>query len=94
MSIFNQITIQGRIKIVDKLENSFATIVTMPAPDEYSSPQNARILSSKRIGNKGDEFTGECRPNGYHRVTQGKRPNADGEFPRYNNCDGYFTLIE
>lgn len=94
MSIVNQATLQGRIKVRDKLTNSFATIITLPAPDEYSSPQSVRVLSSKSLGQKGDEITVEARVCGFHRVTVGKRPNADGELPKYNNCDGYFSAIE
>lgn len=94
MSTVNQITLMGRIKVRDKLTNSFATIITLPAPDEYSSPQSVRVISVKSLGQKGDDVTIEARPCGFHRVNVGKRPNADGELPRFNNCDGYFSAIE
>lgn len=86
--------LRGRIKIIEKTKQAFATFIVLPATDEWTSPQTVKVLSKNRLGEKEDVITVVARPCGYHRVNIGKRPGPDGELPSFNNCDGYFSAIE
>lgn len=90
----NTCTLSGRVKLTEKTNNAHVTLLTLPSPDQYSQPQTVRILSSMRLGGKDEEITAFCRPMGYHKIVTGKKPDQHGELPRYNNVDGYFSLIE
>ena len=91
----NECWLRGRIRIIEKTKkNTIVTVMDLPAINEWARPQTVKVLSLKRIGDKDDVITVQTRPCGYLNVQTGKRPNADGGLPTYNNVEGYFEAIE
>lgn len=50
----NQAFLAGRVNAVRKAEDVVFTEVTLPAPDQYSSPATVEIRSRKRLGQVGE----------------------------------------
>jgi hypothetical protein len=63
----NQTVIRGRVTEVKRTDTAVYTDVTLPAPDQYSSPQNVRIVSNRFIGKPGEDITQRCAIKGYRR---------------------------
>ncbi|MDR2838390.1 MAG: hypothetical protein LBV49_07500 [Azonexus sp.] len=63
----NQTLIRGRILEVKRTENAVYTDVVLPAPDQYSQPNNVRIVSSRLLGKPGEDLTQLCQVKGYRR---------------------------
>lgn len=71
----NQAVIRGRIIEVKRTENAVYTDVVLPAPDQYSQPQNVRIVSNRLLGKPGDDLTQRCALKGYRRAYTDKTGN-------------------
>lgn len=71
----NQAVIRGRIVEVKRTENACYTDVVLPAPDQYSQPQNVRIVSSRLLGKPGEDLTQRCQVKGYRRSYTDKQGN-------------------
>ncbi|MEN9481591.1 MAG: hypothetical protein RLZZ298_2986 [Pseudomonadota bacterium] len=69
----NQAVIRGRILEVNRGENAVYTDVTLPAPDQYSTPQNIRIVSNRLLGKPGEDLTQRVQLKGYRRSYQDKQ---------------------
>lgn len=85
----NQVVIRGRIGDVKRTENACYTDVTLPAPDQFSSPQHVRIVSSRLLGKPGEDLTQRCAVKGYRRSYIDKK---SGE--RAFACDVTLSAIE
>lgn len=85
----NQAIIRGRIVEVKRTENACYTDVVLPAPDQYSSPQNVRIVSTRLLGKPNEDITQRVTIKGYRRAytdkTTGQRAYA---------CDIALSAIE
>lgn len=71
----NQAVIRGRVLEVKRTENAVYTDVVLPAPDQYSQPQNVRIVSARMLGKPGDDITQRCQIKGYRRSYTDKHGN-------------------
>lgn len=85
----NQAVVRGRIIEVNRGENAVYTDVVLPAPDQYSSPQNIRIVSGRLLGKPGEDITQRVQLKGYRR---GYNDKQTGE-KRYA-CDIALSAIE
>lgn len=45
----------------------FLTLVKLPAPDEFTSPQTIEVRSTERLGEVGSDWRGKVRIGGYAR---------------------------
>lgn len=63
----NQAVIRGRIVEVKRTENAVYTDVVLPAPDQYSQPQNVRVVSSRLLGKPQEDITQRVAIKGYRR---------------------------
>lgn len=68
----NQSIIRGRILEVKRTENAVYTDVVLPAPDQYSQPQNVRVVSNRLLGKPGEDITQRVAIKGYRRRYQDK----------------------
>jgi hypothetical protein len=72
--------IEGRVVSVRSFPTQagrlFATVVTMPAVDEYTSPARVEILSESKLASVGDTLRHKCRVGGRPRSYTSK---ASGE---------------
>ena len=84
----NQAVIRGRIVEVNRTENATYTDVVLPAPDQYSSPQNIRIVSARLIGKPGEDITQRVQIKGYRRSYNDK--SGEKRFA----CDIALSAIE
>lgn len=74
-----QVVLSGRInfvRVVNGAEKSFLTLMTLPAPDSYSSPSTVEVRSLERFGAVGDEVVIRCRLLGFKRSFQRKDPET------------------
>lgn len=85
----NQAVIRGRVLEVNRTANAVYTDVTLPAADQYTSPQTVRIVSGRLIGKPNEDITCRVAVKGYRRKYQDK---ATGE-QRYG-CDVVLSAVE
>lgn len=71
----------------------FITIVKLPAPDEYTSPQTVELRSRIPLGEFGDTFSGKVRIGGYGRSYQATDPET-GEKRTVQTADNSLTVVE
>lgn len=69
----------------------FVTVVKLPAPDAYSTPQTVELRSAERLGDVGEDWTGRVRVGGYGRTYTKTGP--DGESVRVLTADNHLTVI-
>lgn len=74
----NQAVIRGRIIDVERRDSYTLTDVVLPAPDQFSQPQNIRISSVRSIGRKGDDITQRVAIEGYRRKYTSKKTGEEG----------------
>lgn len=79
----NQAIIAGRVKEVRRTDNVTFTVVTLPAPDEYTQPQTVEISSRSMIGRPHEDVTVKVTVGGY-----GKK------FTRKDGSDGLQVVIK
>jgi hypothetical protein len=74
-----RITKQRRIKT--QSGTLFFTLVKLPSPDEYTSPQTVELRSSARLGQDGDDWQGRVRIGGYGRSYSVVDPETGEKVP-------------
>lgn len=84
----NQTVIRGRVHEINRTENATYTDIILPAPDQFSSPQNIRVVSGRLIGKPGEDVTVRCQIKGYRRKYQDK--HGDTKYA----CDISLSAIE
>jgi hypothetical protein len=72
----NTAVIRGRITEVKRTENACYTDIVLPSPDNYSQPQNVRVVSSRMLGKPGEDLTVRVAIKGYRRKYQDKQGNS------------------
>ena len=63
----NQSFIRGRITDVNRNENGCYTRITLPAPDQYSSPQSIEVRSKSMLGKPQDDVSVRVSIAGFRR---------------------------
>lgn len=58
---------RGRIIEVNRCQNAVYTDAVLPAADQYTQPQNVRIVSSRLLGKPGEDITVRVALKGYRR---------------------------
>jgi len=90
-------TLVGRIaakRAINTREGrQFITIVKLPAPDEYTSPQTVELRSRAPLGEVGDQFMGRVRVGGYGRSYQATDAET-GEKRTVQTADNSLTVLE
>ncbi|GHD66100.1 hypothetical protein [Jeongeupia chitinilytica] len=61
----NQALLAGRVNAVRKADEYVYTEITLPAPDEYTSPQSVEVRSRKRLGQVGETIETRVLCGGY-----------------------------
>lgn len=89
----NVAVIAGRVQEKRRAGDYVYTVVTLPAPDEYSAPMFAEIRSAKSIGDKGDDVKIPVRLGGF-RAKPFKYTNDDGEVISRRPVNNSFIAIE
>ena len=79
----NQATVAGRVREVRRTDNATFTVVTLPAPDEYTQPQTVEISSRGMIGRPQEDVTVKVAIGGY-----GKK------FTRKDGTDGLQVIVQ
>lgn len=89
--------LKGRISKVRRIKTNqgplFLTIVRLPAPDEYTSPQTVELRSVNRLGGEGEDWQGRVRIGGFGRsysVTDAET----GEKVTVATADVNLTVVE
>lgn len=68
----NQALIVGRVKEVRRTDNGVFTLVTLPAPDEYTQPQLVEVTSTVLLGRPGEDVQIKVTLGGYGKKFQRK----------------------
>lgn len=84
----NQALIVGRVREVRRTDNGTFTVITLPAPDEYTQPQTVEVASAGMIGRVNEDVTVKVALGGYGKKFQ-RRDGTPGF--QVNN---QFRLIE
>lgn len=63
----NQAFIRGRVIEVKRTEAGCYTAITLPAPDQYSSPQAVEVRSKAILGRPNEDVTVRVSVGGYRR---------------------------
>lgn len=79
----NQALVVGRVREVRRTDNATFTVVTLPAPDEYTPPQTVEIASRGMIGRPQEDVTIKVAIGGY-----GKK------FTRKDGTDGLQVIVQ
>lgn len=85
--------IAARRSISTRDGRRFLTVVKLPAPDEFTSPQTVEILSSAQLGEVGDTFAGKVQIGGFGRSYQAQDPET-GDKRTIQTADVRLTAIE
>lgn len=64
-----QSSIKGRVANVRRIQTQtgglYLTLITVPSPDEYSSPSSLEVQSTKKLAEKGEDITVNVHISGY-----------------------------
>lgn len=71
----NQAILRGRVLEVKRTEDKTYTVITLPAPDSFSSPQNVEVRSDRLLGKPQEDITLRVVVGGYRRSYK----NSHGE---------------
>lgn len=69
----------------------YYTIVSTPAPDEFSMPSSFRLTSAQSLGNVGDKINAKIALSGYVRQKKYK-DNKTGEMKDFTDCNTYLNV--
>lgn len=69
------------------------TIVRLPSPDEYTSPQTVELRSVAKLGDNGEEWQGRVRIGGYGR-SYNQTDTETGEKTPVATADITLTVVE
>jgi len=84
--------IKGRIIGSRKAGKQVATLIVIPAPDAYTSPQTVEVLSERRLGEVQEECAITCRVGGFRRAYN--RSDSDGRQERVQTADNKLYAVE
>lgn len=70
----------------------YYTIVSTPAPDEFSNPSSFRLVSSSSLGNPEDRIKATISISGYVRSKRYKDKNT-GELKDFSDCNTYLSVV-
>lgn len=79
-----QTRLVGRVAGVRRMSGQgahYRTLVRLPAPDQYSSPQTVEVRSDERIGQADDELSLIVQVGGFARSFQGKGEHGEPGAP-------------
>lgn len=65
--VANQSILRGRVLEVKRSESGTYTVITLPAPDQYSQPQNVEVRSKNMIGRPQEDVTVKVAIGGFRR---------------------------
>jgi hypothetical protein len=85
--------IANRRSITTKTGRQSITVVRLPAPDEYTSPQTVELRSVRSLGEVGDDLTCQVRIGGFGRSYKATDPET-GEQRVVPTADNTLTVIE
>ncbi len=92
-----QARLAGRIVVRRRISTKngpmVVTIVKLPAPDEFTSPQTVELRSSRSLGEPGDDWRGVVAIGGYGRSYKQADPET-GESRVVQTADNSLTVIE
>lgn len=91
---FNQTTVHGKIEGFRRFNEKYYTRVLTPAEDAYSRPQVLDLRSDKRVGQKGEEITVDCKIGGYNRKSFKATDKDTGEISNVVMVEHTFDVIE
>lgn len=60
-------------------EGGFATVLVLPAPDEFTQPDVIEVLSAEPLGEAGTIWRGKVRVGGYPKSYETTRESREGE---------------
>jgi len=89
-----RVTIKGRCDRVRRYENRFFTVVTTPAPDEYSRPSVLEIRSAQRFAEPGETFTVDALLSGFAGRSYQVTDKDTGERRTVNPVNLFLDLVE
>jgi hypothetical protein len=93
---FGIATLKGRIaarrKTASKIGMPIVTLIRLPAPDEYTSPQTVEVRSAEPIGKPGDDVTVKVRIGGFSR-SYDKTDAETGEVEVVNTADNALYAV-
>jgi len=91
------IVIAGRIRSKRRINTQngplHLTFVTLPAPDEFSSPSTVELRSNSPLGDAGNDVRVKCRIGGRVRSYNKTDPET-GESTKGQICNMDLTVIE
>lgn len=61
----NQALIVGRVREIRRTDNGTFTVITLPAPDEYTQPQTVEVASAALIGRPNEDISVKVSLGGY-----------------------------
>lgn len=89
--------LSGRVhatrKITTRTGPFHITVVKLPAPDEFSSPETVELRSKDKLGTQGDMVRCKVRIGGYGRSYQTTDPQ-DGDKVTVQTADNTLTVVE
>jgi hypothetical protein len=88
-----QVFIKGRISSVRKAGAVFLHLVTLPAPDSYTSPSTVEIGANARLGQKDEDISQLCRIAGYRRSFKATDKDT-GEISTIHTADNRLFAVE
>jgi hypothetical protein len=89
-----RVAIKGRCDRVRRYDNRFFTVVTTPAPDEYSRPSVLEIRSNSRFVEPGDTFSCEALLSGFAGRSYQVTDKDTGERRTVNPVNLFLDLVE
>lgn len=92
-----RVLLRGRIAGVRSVPGRdgqlWLTLVTLPAPDEFTRPEMVEIQSRQRIGKRGEDFHGACILGGYPNNYETKDRDT-GELTQVRSARMTITLAD
>lgn len=93
---FGEAIIKGRLQMSRRPAGNskfWETIITLPAPDQYTSPSTVSVLSAGRLGERDDDVTVRVRIAGYKR-SYNSTDRETGEIRRIDTADNKLFAVE
>lgn len=63
----NKLVLSGRVESVRKVDDYYSHQVMLPADDEFSAPQTVELRASRKVFEKGEDFSVPVSLRGYRR---------------------------
>lgn len=92
--ISNVAFISGRVDSVRRTDDYYYTVITLPAPDEFSNPSVVEVRSAKSIGRKGEDVKLPVQCAGFRGKPFKYKDNETGEIIQRRPVNNAFIAIE